>query len=114
MTDDGGPDAISFAFAAIIRGPHEVYTLGMHVMGFPDLLMRSSDVDERGETIVEIIRYICAGDRPFAVGDVLADERAARFQVVARVSDDLGAESPMHNPHGRWKIVSVREIAEDN
>jgi hypothetical protein len=114
MTDDGGPDAISFAFAAIIRGPHEVYTLGMHVMGFPDLLMRSSDVDEPGDTIVEIIRYICTGDRPFAVGHVLADERAVRFQVVATVSDDFGAESPMHNPHGRLKIVSVRDIAEDN
>src|SRR3954468_10397450 len=31
MTDDGGPEAISFAFGAIIRGQHEVYTMGMQV-----------------------------------------------------------------------------------
>lgn len=114
MTDDGGPEAISFAFASIVRGPREVYTMGMHVMGFPDLLMRSADVDERGETVVEIIRYVCGGDRPFEVGHVLVDERAVRFQVVAREGDEFESESPMHNPYGRLKIVSVREIAEDN
>ena len=64
MTDDGGPDAISFAFVSIVRGPQDVYTMGMQVLGYPDLLMRAADVDERGETVIEIIRYICGGDRP--------------------------------------------------
>jgi hypothetical protein len=114
MTDDGGPDAISFAFASIVRGPQEVYTMGMQVMGFPDLVMRSSDVDEEGETIVEIIRYVCGGDRPIDVGHVLADERGPRFQVVARGSDAFEAESPIHNPFGRLKLVSTKEIAEGN
>src|SRR5258708_5092451 len=67
MTEDGGPEAISFAFASIIRGPQEVTTMGMQTMGFPDLLMRSSDIDERGETIIEIIRYICGSDLPIDV-----------------------------------------------
>src|SRR5437763_399933 len=30
MTDDGGPDALSVAFVAIIRGQAEVWTMGMH------------------------------------------------------------------------------------
>jgi hypothetical protein len=55
MAEDGGPDAISFAFAAVVRSPRDVYTMGMHVMGFPDLLMRASDVDEQGEMIADII-----------------------------------------------------------
>jgi len=114
MTDDGGPEAISFAFASIVRGPEEVYTMGMHTMGFPDLLMRSSDVDERGETVVEIIRYICGGNRPVDVGHLLADEHGPRFQVVAKESDELDVGSPMNNPYGRLKIVSVKEIAENN
>src|SRR5580700_5880402 len=42
LTEDAGPDAISFAFASIVRGPQDVYTMGMHVMGFPDILMRSA------------------------------------------------------------------------
>jgi hypothetical protein len=114
MTDDGGPEAISFAFVSIVRGPGEVYTIGMHAMGFPDLSMRSSDVDERGETVIEIIRYICGGDRSIDVGHVLADEDGPRFQIVGRQNDEFADESPMHNPHGRLKIVSVKEIAESN
>ena len=47
MADDGGPEAISFAFVSIIRGPQDVYTMGMQTMGFPDLLMSAADVDER-------------------------------------------------------------------
>lgn len=114
MTEDGGPDAISFAFTSIIRGPHEVYTMGMQVMGFPDLLMRTADVDARGETMVEIIRYICGGDRPIDVGHILADEHGPRFQVVATVRDEFETDSSMHNPYGRLKIANVKEIAEGN
>ena len=114
MTDDGGPDAISFAFASIVRGRHEAYTMGMQVMGFPDILMRSCDLDEEGERIIEIIRYVCGGGRPIGVGHLLADEHGPRFQVVARTDDDLDAESPMHNPFGRLKIVSAKDIAESN
>lgn len=114
MTEDGGPDAISFAFTSIVRGTKDVYTMGMHVLGFPDLLMRSSDIDERGEKVVEIIRYMCADNRPIDVGHVLADERGPLFQVVGRLNDKLEADSPMHNPYGRLKIVSAKEISQGN
>lgn len=114
LTEDGGPDAVSFAFAAIIHGGHEVYTMGMQVMGFPDLLMRSADVDEEGETIIEIIRYMCGDGRPIGVGHVLADEHGPRFQVIGKTSDEFEADSPMHNPYGRLRIVSATDIAEGN
>jgi hypothetical protein len=114
MTEDSGPDAVSFAFAAIVRGRHEVYTMGMQVLGFPDLLMRTADVDEEGETIIEIIRYVCSSGRPVDVGHVLADEQGPRFQVVGKTSDEFEADSPMHNPFGRLKIVSARDIAQGN
>lgn len=112
MTEDTGPDAISFAFTAIIRGRDELYTMGMQVMGFPDLLIRSADVGD--ETIIEIIRYVCGGDRPIGVGHILADEQGPRFQVVGKSSDEFAADSPMHNPFGRLKIVSTTDIAQDN
>ena len=114
MTDDAGPDAISFAFASIVRGRHEVYTMGMHVMGFPEILMRSADIDDQGETIVELIRYVCGGGRPIGVGHLLADEHGPRFQVVAKVNDDMDPHSPMHNPFGRLKIASAKDIAQGN
>jgi hypothetical protein len=114
LTEDGGPEAISFAFASIVRGREEVYTMGMQVMGFPNILMRSCDVDERGEMVIEIICYLCGG-RPIGVGHVLADDQGhPRFQVLAKVDDEFGAQSAMHNPFGLLKIVSAKSIAEDN
>lgn len=115
LVDDGGPEAISFAFASIIRGSEEVYTMGMQVLGFPNLLMRSRDVDDRAETVIEIIRYVCGGERPIGVGDILADDQGQpRFRVIAKKDDGFEAQSPMHNPFGILKIVSSKSVAEDN
>ena len=59
MTDDGGPDALSFAFVAIVRGKAEVWTMGMHVLGLRDIVMKRADVEEDGFDIIEVIRYLC-------------------------------------------------------
>ena len=114
MTDDGGPDAISFAFASIVRGQHEVYTMGMRTMGLPDLLISPADVDENVETLIEIIRYVCSSERTIDVGHLLADEEGPRFQVVANGTDDFDRPSAIHNPFGRLRIVSVKNLAEGN
>ena len=64
MAEDGGADAVSFAFAGIVRNQQEVWTMGMHVMGLPEVLMRRSDCDADGDAIIEVIRYLCRGDKP--------------------------------------------------
>jgi hypothetical protein len=115
LTEDGGPEAISFAFASVVRGREAVYTMGMHVLGFPNLLMRARDVDDRGEMVIELVRYICSGGPPVGVGHILADDQGhPRFQVLAKLEDEFEAESPMHNPFGVLKIVSAKSIAEEN
>jgi hypothetical protein len=114
MTDDGSSDAVSFAFVSIIRGREDVYVMGMHVMGLPDFLMRSADVGEEGDEVVELIRYMCAGVAPIGVGHMLADAHGPRFQVVAKSDDGIDAHNPMHNPYGRLKIVAAKDIAESN
>jgi hypothetical protein len=114
MTEDGGADALSFAFVGIVRGKQEVWTMGMHVMGLPDVLMRRSDLDADGEAIIDVIRYLCRGDKPIGDGHVLADEAGPRFQAVATRSDRFEAGSPMFNPFGRLELVSIKDIAESN
>ncbi len=114
MSEDGGPDAVSFAFVGIVRGRQEVWTMGMHVMGLPDVVMRRADLDANGDIIIEVIRYLCRGDKPMGDGHLLADEDGPRFQAVATSSLALDVASPMHNPFGRLKLVSMRDIAESN
>ncbi len=114
MAEDGGSDAVSFAFAGIVRGQQEVWTMGMHVMGLPDIVMSRADLDEDGDAIIEVIRYVCRGEKPIDIGHLIADEEGPRFQVVAAPRDEMDVSSPMHNPFGRLKLVSIKDIAERN
>jgi hypothetical protein len=111
MTDDGGPDALSFAFVGIIGGRPDVWTMGMHVLGLRDVVMKRADAD--GFDIVEVIRYLCGEEKPVEDGHVLADLDGPRFRAVA-VDSEGPANSPMYNPFGRLKLVSLRDIAESN
>jgi hypothetical protein len=114
MTDDGGPDALSFAFVAVVRGQTDVWTMGMHVLGLRDVVMKRLDIEAHGYDIVEVIRYLARGDKPIGDGHVLADLDGPRFQAFTQDSAVGPADSPMHNPFGRLKLVSMRDIAETN
>jgi hypothetical protein len=114
MTDEGSPDAVSFAFVAIVRGKSEMWTMGMHVLGMRDVLMQRADVEEHGFDIVEVIRYLAQGDKPIGDGHVIADLNGPRFQAFAAESPSAFDDSPMHNPFGRLKLVSIKDVAGQN
>jgi hypothetical protein len=115
MTEDGGPDALSFAFVAIVRGRTEVWTMGMHVLGLRDVVMKRADLEAAEDfDIVDVIRYLSRGEKPVEDGHVIADLSGPRFQAFTQDSAEGLAGSPMHNPLGRLKLVSMRDIAETN
>ena len=69
---------------------------------------------ETGEfDIVEVIRYLAAGDKPVGDGHIIADLSGPRFRTVAQDSP-ADPPGPMHNPFGRLRLVSLRDIAETN
>lgn len=114
LTEDGDPDAISFAFVSIVRGQEQVWTMGMHVLGLRDIVMKRDDIERDGFDIVEVIRYLSHGEKPIGDGHVLADLSGPQFQTFFEDGPQQLAGSPMHNPFGRLKLVSVRDIAETN
>lgn len=113
-TEDASPDAVSFAFVSIIRGNEEVYTMGMHVMGLREIVMKRSDIEVQGFDIVEVIMYVCRGEKPIDDGHLIADLDGPRFQVVFQPAEVDRRPGAMHNPFGRMKLVSLRDIAETN
>ncbi|MBI1831713.1 MAG: hypothetical protein HYR84_09715 [Planctomycetes bacterium] len=114
MTDDGSADALSFAFVAIVRGKTDVWTMGMHVLGMRDIVMKRTDIEVEGFDIVEVIRYMARSDDPIENDHVIADLTGPRFRAFAQAPTDQFAGSPLHNPFGRLKLVSLRDIAERN
>jgi hypothetical protein len=114
MTDDGGPDAVSFAFVNVVRGRTESYTMGMHVLGLRDIVMKNTDAADEDFGIIDVIRYMAASEKPVDDGHLLADLSGPRFKAVAQPSPPDRPGSPMHNPFGRLKLVSMKDIAETN
>lgn len=112
MTEDGGPDALSYAFVAIVSDKTDVWTMGMHALGFREIVMSRADADKFD--IIEVIRYVSSGDKPIQDGDMVADLNGPRFQISLLDSPDKLAGSPMHNPFGRMRLKSMRDVAETN
>jgi hypothetical protein len=88
--------------------------MGMHVLGLRDVVMKRADVEAGGFDIIEVIRYLSRGDKPVGDGHVIADLSGPRFQAFTQDSEGSLVGSPMHNPFGRLKLVSMRDIAETN
>jgi hypothetical protein len=112
MTEDGGAEALSFAFVGIIGGRADVWTMGMHALGLRDILMKRADADRFD--IIEVIRYLCKSDKPIDDGHVLADLEGPRFQAFVQKCTQAPQGSPMHNPLGCLKLVSTQDIADAN
>jgi len=114
MTEDGSPDALSFAFVSMVRGKTDVWTIGMHVLGLRDVVMKRADIEVEGFDIIEMIRYLSRGEKPINDGHIIADLNGPRFQAFTQDSAQGPVGSPTHNPFGRLKLVSMRDIAETN
>ncbi len=112
MTDDGSPDAISFAFVTIMNSDSEVWTIGMHTLGLRDVVMKKSDCDEFD--IVEVIRYCASSEKQIDHAHVLADLSGPRFQAFAEEALRDYLQSPLHNPWARLKLVSMKDICNAN
>jgi hypothetical protein len=88
--------------------------MGMHVLGLRDIVMKRADLEADDFDIIDVIRYLAQSEKPIDDGHVLADLNGPRFQVFLQDSPEQLARGPMHNPFGRLKLVSMRDITETN
>ncbi len=113
MTEDGGIDALSFAFVGIVRAKADVWTVGMHVLGLRDIVLKRADFD-KGFDIVELIRYMVRGDRPVENGHILADANGPWFTCNVEDGDSRMIAIPMLNPFGRLRLSKLPHKAGRN
>jgi len=57
---------------------------------------------------------LARGEKPVDDGHIIADLGGLRFQAFTQDSPEELVGTPMHNPFGRLKLVSIRDIAEAN
>jgi len=112
MTEDGGPAALSFAFVGIVRGNRDVWTIGMHVLGLRDIVLKREDLDN-GFDIVEVIQYLIRGDKPVGDGHILV-LNGPWLSCREEDGDPRLVGTPMYNPFGRYRLLKLSDIASNN
>jgi hypothetical protein len=113
MTEDGGTDALSFAFVGIVQTNTDIWTVEMHILGLRDIVLKRADV-EKDYDIVELIRSMVRDDKQIGDGHILADVNGHWFSCCAEDGDPRVVGTPMHNPFGRLRLVKLRHIASKN
>lgn len=114
LAEDASVDAVTFAFAALVRNAKEVWSLGLHAMGQPDVVMSRADCEADDPAIIGVLGYLCEGERTIGDGHLLGDENGPQFQARIAPPDDFPADSPLHNPFGRLRLVNIRDAASAN
>ncbi len=84
----------------------------MHVLGLRDVVMKRADANDFD--IIEVIRYLSRGEKPVENGHVIADLNGPLFHAFTQDGAEAPVGSPMYNPFGRLKLVSMRDVAETN
>ena len=112
MTEDGGPAAMSFAFVGIVLGDRDIWTIGMHVLGLRDIVVKREDLDDRFD-IVEVIQYLIRGDKPVDDGHIVI-LNTSWFRCRKEDGNPRLVGTPMHNPFGRYRMLKLSDIANNN
>jgi len=87
MAEDGGPGALSYAFVCLVQARTDVWTVGMHVLGFRDIVLRRTDF-EQGFDIVAFIRYMVSAERTVDEGHILTNVNGPWFS--CRAEGEIG------------------------
>jgi len=100
--DDGG---VYWAFISVVRGDDEIYSLGMHVLGFRDaVLPATGDHEFDARTLHSFLGFTAFSGAKLKPGEVVGDPLLPTFCVHAQVDDRVEASAPMFNPYGRWHL----------
>lgn len=101
--DDGG---VYWAFVSAARSDDEIYSLGMHVLGFRDAIIPATgDAEHDARTLHTFLGYVAFSGATIRNGDALGDELLPTFRAFAVPDDRCPENAPMFNPLGRWRLV---------
>ena len=103
--DDGG---VYWAFVMAVQSEEEVYSLGMHVLGFRDAVIPSTGNQEYdSRTLHSFLGYTAFSGATLRDGEIVGDTILPTFRVHSQSDDRVEPDAPMFNPYGRWRLVAV-------
>jgi len=100
--DDGG---VYWAFVSAVRSDKEIYSMGMHVLGFRDAIIPATDDAEfDSQTLHSFLGFTAFSGADLKDGQVVSDPRLPTFSMHSEPDDRVESSAPMFNPYGRWRL----------
>jgi hypothetical protein len=101
--------SMAWGYTSIVRGEGRFYSVGMHVLGHPDVqLTQTEDRQEDFEDLTNFMFYLLQTDRKVEDGHYVGMMDSRYFYEVQHQRDRrIRAPHPMHNPYGVWDMKPI-------
>jgi hypothetical protein len=108
LFDDAFNGGLYWAFVSTVRSDEELYSVGMHVLGFRDAIIPSTGNEEFDcRTLHSFLGYTAFSGAAIGDGDMVGDPVLPTFRAHLQPDDRMDESAPMFNPYGRWKLVPI-------
>jgi hypothetical protein len=103
--DDGG---VYWAFVMAVRSDEEIYSMGMHILGFRDAIIPSTgNAEYDSRTLHSFLGFTAFSGASLQDGEMVGDAVLPTFQIHSQADDRCPASAPMFNPYGRWRLERI-------
>jgi hypothetical protein len=107
VSDDGSAYQ---AFVSLFAGKTDLWSVGMHVFGLCDAVIKRGGDDEAAcFDLTSFLGYTLLPEVVIVDGDFAGDYEGSppRFVLRKETTTFPPAGSPLHNPYGRWRLESL-------
>lgn len=105
LTESRQNGGVYWAFVTTVRTEDELYSVGMHVLGFREAIIpRTANEEIDFRTLHSFLGYSYASGATINDGEVVGDPILPTFRVYHEPHDLLPAGLPMSNPFGQWRL----------
>jgi hypothetical protein len=110
LAGDDQPGGLYWAYVGAGGDAEEVWSYGMHCLGFRDAEVRGGPGNQEMEFLLHnFLGYVYQSGIPVLDGDPLGDEQTALFCARAHPCTRFDPGTPFHNPYGIWRLEPIEE-----
>jgi hypothetical protein len=111
LAGDKQPGGLYWAYVAVTGGADEIFSTGMHCLGFRDAEMPDPPDRQFGGFFVHnFLGYMYQSGATILDGEMLGDEGEPMYRVRDTPCTRFPADAPFHNPYGVWRLEAANGV----
>jgi hypothetical protein len=108
LASDEQMGGVYWAFVVVTGSPEEVFSTGMHCLGFRDAeLPDPPDIKAGAFILHNLLGYSYQSGATIIDGEAIGGPEGAEFRLRHVECTRFAAGSPFHNPYGVWRLETI-------